>query len=544
GYHDIAGLEEMATARIDAFGETEIAEFLKRWGQGLLQEKEGQIGKNYFTDLKTAIINSPPIRKLARNPVMLTCLCVVHWNERKLPEGKADLLAAVLRWLLNARKGIREDRGYTNTFTEECFKALALAMTDHPDGKQAIADLSWAAEQLSKPFEDIRGVENEDRVRREGRHFLEEEMLDSGIIEKFGAGQVRFWHLNFQEHFAALALVDRKDEEWWGIIEPKLFNRQWTEVIDHLAGCLAWTGLYRLNLLVEKVLETVKKGDLASIARAVGVLGRTLRILEAYDYQPPARLGWEKVRDQVMGIFTHEGALTVPVEQRISAAEALGQGGDHRIKPLDPVMMPIPAMTDVLLGKYPVTVVEYLRFIENRGYKEPKYWGEWWKIKEKQGWTEPGLWEDQVEYLNRPVTGVSWYEAVAYCTWLSDQTGLPFRLPKSDEWEKAATSPGGDYPWGDEEPNPELANFGENVGMPTPVGIYPAGAATGGHLDMAGNVWEWNWDLYDKDGLYRVIRGGSWNYDARYCRSGYRGSIEPDYRYGNVGFRLSRSLNP
>lgn len=160
-------------------------------------------------------------------------------------------------------------------------------MTCNKDGKQVIVDMSWAVEQLKVPFSDIKGIDDKKRVHREGIRFLEEEMLDSGIIEKYGAGQLRFWHLNFQEHFAARALVDRSDEEWWEIISKQLFNPQWIEVIDHLAGCLAWTGVYRQNMLVEKILSAGNHGDLVLLSFSVGVLGRLLRILNVYDYKPP-----------------------------------------------------------------------------------------------------------------------------------------------------------------------------------------------------------------------------------------------------------------
>lgn len=541
GYHDIAGLEHMATARIDAFGKEEIIEFLKRWGQGLYQDTEDKKSTEYLQELQSAIINSFPIRKLAHNPVMLTCLCVVHWNERKLPEGKADLLAAVLRWLLNAKEEKRKERGYNNTFAEECFKSIAFKMTCHPDGKQVIVDLAWAADQMKQPFADILRIEGNERVQREGRRFLEEEMIDSGIIEKYGEGQMKFWHLSFQEHYTARALVDRSDDEWWRIIETRLYDRQWTEVIDHLSGRLAWTGLYRLNLLIERILGITRQDDLASIARVVGVLGRILRILAVYDsYQPPARLGWETVRNRVMEIFTIQGAAKVQVEQRIAVAEALGQAGDPRIDAANPTMLPIPGMPDVLLGKYPVTVEEYRRFVDSGGYEDEQYWKEGWVVKKESGWKEPAGWDEQLEYLNRPVTDVSRYEAIAYCDWLTEQTGLPFRLPKSDEWGKAAANPNGEYPWGAKKPNPELLNYDGNVNAPTPVRIYPAGVAPGGHLDMAGNVWEWNDDEAGV-GSYRVIRGGGWIPDARYCRSAYRGNNEPGYRGYDVGFRLARS---
>ncbi|MDO9265247.1 MAG: SUMF1/EgtB/PvdO family nonheme iron enzyme, partial [Desulfosalsimonadaceae bacterium] len=544
GYQDIADTEKISVVYIDAFGDEEITEFLKRWGDGIYPENEAEKRRSYVAELSTAIIDSPAIRKLARNPVMLTCLCVVHWNERRLPEGKADLLLAVLRWLLNAKEEKRKNRGYDNTFAEECFKALAFSMTNHPDGKQVIVDLAWAASQLTVPFCDIRGIVDKNKVQREGMRFFEEEMIDSGIVEKYETGQIRFWHLNFQEHYAARALMDRSDDQWWQIIQPRLWNRQWSEVLDHLAGCLASTGRYRPWLLVENILGTAKENDLPSIARAVGVLGRILRILEAYKYYPPARLGWKTALDKVMGIFTPDGAKRVPVEERIVAAEALGQAGDPRINPLNPEMKPVPGMESVWLGTYPVTVEEFARFVENGGYGDRSFWDDdGWSEKEKQGWTKPDEWDDQMEHRNRPVTGVSWYEACAYCKWLTAaQTRHSFRLPKSREWEKAATHPAGEYPWGKKEPDKELCNFGGNVGCPTPVGVYPAGAAPGGHLDMSGNVWEWNYDLYKKGVADRVIRGGSWISVAQSCRSAIRYFYRPGNRGGTLGFRLSRSV--
>lgn len=101
---------------------------------------------------------------------------------------------------------------------------------------------------------------------------------------------------------------------------------------------------------------------------------------------------------------------------------------------------------------------------------------------------------------NRPVIFVSWDDASAYCQWLSQKTGLRFNLPTEAQWEKAAR--GNDqrkYPWGNQEPDKNLANFGFDIDKTTPVDSYPAGASPFGLLDMAGNVWEWCSDWYEAD---------------------------------------------
>ncbi|MCX5645978.1 MAG: SUMF1/EgtB/PvdO family nonheme iron enzyme [Phycisphaerae bacterium] len=550
GYQAVAGLEGMATAHICAFEKPEIVQFMQRWATALYPDEQERGRNAYLPQLQAAVLNVPHIRRMAQNPVMLTCLCVVHWNERHLPEGKADLLMAVLRWLLYARDEKRRDRGYTSTFAGECFKELALAMTTAPEGKQVTVDLAWAAEQLGRPFLDERDVKP-DHLRREGVRFLEAEMVDSGIVCQDSTGRLRFWHLTFQEHYAGKALSELGDGEegWWAQIAPHADDEQWKEVIDHFAGCLAKTGRRGLYLLVERILGQAKEGDLAATARAVGILGRLLHILAVYDYQPPARLGWDETRDRVLAIFTREGAQRVPWRQRLAAAEALGKAGDPRLARPEPAMLPVPGVKGILLGRYPVTVDEYRRFVDNGGYGQERFWGDSWSIKAREGWDAPDHWDDQLEHLSRPVTGVSWYEARAYCQWLRESTELPYRLPTEEEWAAAATNPQGDYPWGNEPANEELLNFGHNVGAPSPVGMYPAGAGPGGHLDMAGNVWEWCSDLFGekstvKDpnappfGSVRVLRGGAWINSPWFCRSAYRYCSAPVARNDYIGFRV------
>jgi formylglycine-generating enzyme required for sulfatase activity len=203
------------------------------------------------------------------------------------------------------------------------------------------------------------------------------------------------------------------------------------------------------------------------------------------------------------------------------------------------------------ISKYPITVGQYQRFMEDGGYENKKYW-----INGKVGeFKEPDHWQDQLPYPSRPVVYVSWYEAAAYCCWANG------RLPTEAEWERAARGSGQDYrkyPWGNKEPDAETANYNESkVGHATPVGIFPESCSPEGVIDMAGNVWEWCWDwfgekYYDhcfrqgivhnpegpKKGDGRVVRGGSFDYYGGNLRCAGRDVGNPRYRYDDGGFRV------
>lgn len=163
------------------------------------------------------------------------------------------------------------------------------------------------------------------------------------------------------------------------------------------------------------------------------------------------------------------------------------------------------------IGKYPVTNLQYARFIAADGYARNAFWSdEGWAWWEQEGISGPQLWKNP-KYISPlcPVVGVSGYEADAYCRWLGSEgmveparaDGPPadarpsvwqVRLPTELEWERAARATDGRvYPWGETEPTSDRANFRRKAGGTTAVGTYPAGLADSGAADMAGNVWEW-----------------------------------------------------
>jgi formylglycine-generating enzyme required for sulfatase activity len=201
------------------------------------------------------------------------------------------------------------------------------------------------------------------------------------------------------------------------------------------------------------------------------------------------------------------------------------------------------------VARYPVTVAQFRAFVEDRGHKPA---------------TEDCLQGAE----NYPVVRITWYDARAYCDWLTErlrtweETPGPLarplrnedwqvRLPTEAEWEKAARGTDGRiFPWGD-EPDPKRANYDETgIGSISAVGCFPRGASPYGALDMAGNVWEWCATKYQcsyegyrddndpQENDARVLRGGTFYYDRRLVRCAYRDELYPNHWNLDLGFRI------
>lgn len=200
---------------------------------------------------------------------------------------------------------------------------------------------------------------------------------------------------------------------------------------------------------------------------------------------------------------------------------------------------------------------EFARFIQDGGYENDDYWPTR-EIRE-QAMAHIEL-SDKFYNETKAIGGISYYEANAYCKWLSQKTGEPYRLPTEIEWEKAARGTDGRiYPWGNEwkpwvcnwnddadrdsEPNGKVDGFR----LAAEIGSYPEGRSPYGCHDMAGNLWEWcdAWLIDTVGRRYRVYRGGSyWSYYPRHLQSTFRGGSLPevDMVFQTLsGFRIARS---
>jgi formylglycine-generating enzyme len=226
-------------------------------------------------------------------------------------------------------------------------------------------------------------------------------------------------------------------------------------------------------------------------------------------------------------------------------------------------------LDEFLISVRPITNAEYARFVRETNQRPPAVYdlplvvtaGGRERERVFHETAQPYVWregEPPVDRAQHPVTLVRREDALAYCAWLSSETGRPVRLPTEAEWEKAARGgvDGLRYPWG-ERIGRNMANFLSDpelrpVHGTTRCGNFPPNGY--GLYDLAGNVWEWVQDWYAPDyyatsppanpagpvtGQLRLVRGGSWLVaDVRMLSVSYRHKVPPDtYSYA-IGFRI------
>jgi formylglycine-generating enzyme required for sulfatase activity len=198
------------------------------------------------------------------------------------------------------------------------------------------------------------------------------------------------------------------------------------------------------------------------------------------------------------------------------------------------------------IGRYPVTNAQFQAFIDAGGYQVE----DWWQGIRLMSPEEPS-WRE----ANRPRETISWFEAIAFCRWLSHEQGVEIRLPTEQEWEKAARGTDGrEYPWGNGyragaanvvEKESETGRSG-GFGHTCAVGLYPQGASPYGVFDMTGNVFQWCMNKADSQAsvevdasqVARAWRGGALDAASDFVRPALRLANPPDDQDRSGGFRV------
>lgn len=227
------------------------------------------------------------------------------------------------------------------------------------------------------------------------------------------------------------------------------------------------------------------------------------------------------------------------------------------------------------MGRYEVTVAQYLKFVKEKNAYQPEWLeeikGESLKVANDEYYTELG---DALTGENHPVVGIAWEDAVEFAKWLSKRSGKRFRLPTEAEWEYVCRNGGKKekYTWGNGDPvinGKKAANIPDETAgkkhhdwkiwkgyddgyvYTAPVGSFAPNEL--GVYDIIGNVWEWIQEGYSSDaykqhsrknpvnkdpGVSRVVRGGSWYYKPWGLRCSNRSYFSPDMGSNAIGFRL------
>jgi formylglycine-generating enzyme required for sulfatase activity len=490
--------------------------------------------------------------QFAVNPLMLQLIALVHYDFQQVPDRRVELYEKCMDLLLqkwDEAKGLKMLLSAKEA--RQVLQPLALWM--HSEENRRQASKKEVLKQITPHIQDVKkGIDAE--------KLLSSIRDRSGVFVGFGTETYGFQHHSFQEYLTAEEirnegnvdiLVKHFDESWWreptllalglgnpSIFEPfmDLFMR--SKKNDGAAADFMLKCVKEAIKRSEKPFEdAMKNRDLPWQARYNGLLclavvcsDKAKRIVESLKKDPQVQvankakellLEWGIIQVKEMAEADESAGIVKrffnPVED--NAEYIYIPGGTYVMGELEKKVTVEP----FYIAKFPVTNRLYGKFIEETKYDIPEYWN-----------------NRKYNRNEQPVVGVSWYDAVKYCKWLTgkDKENRKFRLSTEEEWEWAASRGERKYPWGNNEPDHKKANYDDKIGYPTPVGSYPDGATPDGLMDMAGNVWEWTDSIYKDGEDWRVLRGGSFGIDTWYVRCACRLRCSPNFRSSFIGFRL------
>lgn len=574
--HGVAGdvVKRFGRRRVKILSLTmgQVETFIHKWFEGVAHSTGGRVSKTAEGMISEIKVNAG-VEKLIYNPLMLTAVCILYHDRKKLPDQRAELYKKFVQNMLH--RGNRfEDPKRIHAYLQ------SLAHSNHTRRRKG-CDQQTALELLRKiyPRQDREEVEYKLLIQQ----IFERIEPHCGLL-KFEAGQLVFRHLTLQEYLTAEYIEDnetRYDEAIRDFWEDEWYR----EVVELLVGLLS---MRNRKWAVDVVTGALEQPDQPPFyrrrlaARSILDIHADRREIEVVD------LAAEKLR-AVMG-------STAKVKERADAGEILGWLGDRRDLT---AFIRIPdgeydtskgkvILEGFELAKYPVSNQWYNRFIAAGGYENSAYWSkEGLKWREHTRAAHPWQWHDRPwNCPNHPVVGVCWWEAAAFCRWLSEfkHDGYAYALPTEQQWEAAA---GGfdqrEFPWGKGFDKNRCNVKETDIGRTCAVGIFAGGETPQGVADLTGNVFEWTISDYhhqkdrddfpfemdvqqlfekinstsgdeqeklfkdynkfykDKKRQFPVLRGGSWLGFGDWARCAARYFLHPNSRNNSVGFRCSRT---
>ncbi len=609
-------LAEVPVFNLAPFDSEEIDRFVGAWFADLLSL--GRIKTEdvpHLTQGLRSAVRRPDLRELASNPLLLTVMALVHTHKGRLPDARALLYedtVDILLWRWDQIRFSPEgepvglgrllcEAGRSEVDLKRMLWRLAFEAHEQAGTEEKLADVGELS--LQKALRDL----HPDRDLGWAGRVIDTIKLRAGLLLERAPSVYTFPHRTFQEYLAGahLAAAEKFAAKAHKLAEA---GASWREVILLAVSKLVHQGGDTDKpLALAAELCPAREATSSQAWQKAWLAGEVLEEV-GLNRAGETNLGLDllrRVRGRLAKLLT-AGALT-PVE-RAAAGVTLGRLGDPRpgvgltkdgLPDVDWISIPegafpmgndkpearygdeTPRFTCQLIrqpyriSRYPVTVAQYQAFVDAGGYAQRKWWTEaraagFWHQGEVKGhywggkdWQEewrkdPGDSGGVFRCLNHPIVDVNWFEALAFCRWLSEQLKEEVTLPTEAQWERAARHTDGRlYPWAnaDEDVAQRCNMDATGIGHTCAVGMFPNGLAECGAADMAGNVWEWcrtkwreDYRDYEKkaddrlDGeAARVLRGGAFHNSTGFVRCAFRGGYHPGSRDGSFGFRVVAS---
>ncbi len=558
---------DLAECTLVDFDEGEIETFITRWTTALEKQASGETAvaradaAREKAELLDAVQRNPGVHRLAANPLLLTILALMKRQGVTLPERRVQLYDQYVSTLLSQWNRARSlsgrgvGRDLDDVQTLRLLAPLALWMHETNPGVGLVK-----REDLRRKLEAMLTALHDPDPVHAAHTFLDDVREHAALLLERGPEEYGFIHLTFEEYLSAVALALRAEGQAQTIVDyltPHVGEPAWREitlltvsylgirqqlpgvagqVVEGLIACAGGPPGEATVLAGEAVLDALPGGVLPAAKEQV--ITALVPAMQNAEVDPATR----RRAGLVLGRL---GWVPEDLDAFIEIPSGKFLYGDKK----EEKVIPYPCW----IGKYPVTNLQYRRFVQDGGYERRELWSaEGWKWRQKNDLTAPHHFDHEFYNPIFPQVGVSWFEAEAYGNWLNTQK-LPFLLPKGYavrlptelEWERAARGTDGrEYPWG-QEASRQKANYSEEIGRgegTSSINSYPQGVSPAGVWDMSGNVFEWINSWYDKPNESRVLRGGSWGLDNRYARCADRRWADPDDFELNLGFRVVVSL--
>lgn len=580
---------------IAGFDRKKINHFVEAWYNALVALKaiDPQTAQQRIADL-TQGLNHPHLGNIASNPMLLTVMAIVHNHTGALPRENARLYAQcvdllMLKWRPVSARSLLETLNVREDDLYRMLWKIAYEAHDQQAEREGAADISQsdviaiAAEHLN----------NDMGKAQEFCDYIEER---AGLL--IGRGSVGRWrvfafpHRTFQEFLAGCYVANNS---FWELA-PELARRgtNWREALLLATGHLVFNqGRIDIPLLaVDELTLAEEEPQTDEDWRCVWLAGDMLALIgtQAVMTHKKGQRSLPRVRQRLVDLVS--GGHLPPVE-RAAAGRTLSVLGDSRkgvglrddgLPDIDWVEIPAgsflmgsdrekdPNVRDdelpqhevtlptYYISRYPITYKQFQAFIDDPdGYHNPQ----WWKglgVDEEHR-TQPR--EQEYKFDNHPRETVSWFDAVAFCRWLTARyvgEGLrPFpmtdnfeiTLPTEAEWEKTARGTDGlIYAYGNASDSAKSNTHETGIGQTSAVGIFPDGASPYRALDLSGNIFEWCNESHQpypyimnrKESVAlddtRLLRGGSFLFDFEHARTAYRINTSPSSRDSDIGFRV------